>query len=237
MLLSIIIPIYNEEKTIIEILQKIDLLKCWKQNEKEGGFSKEVIVVNDGSDDNSRIILEKNSHLYSKLLNNSKNFGKGYAIKKAIKICSGDYIIIQDADNEYDPNDYVKFMSSAESFDADFVIGSRFNYDQYTRSHNFFNKIGNRFITFFFNLLYNTTFTDIYCCYICFKKDLIEVEKIKSNGFEQHAEILCNLVKNGKKFYEVPVNYNGRTVAEGKKIRFYHIIPIFYQILKSKFIY
>ena len=77
MLLSIIIPIYNEEKTIIEILQKIDLLKYWKQNEKEGGFSKEVIVVNDGSDDNSRIILEKNSHLYSKLLNNSKNFGKG----------------------------------------------------------------------------------------------------------------------------------------------------------------
>ena len=231
MLISIIIPIYNEEKTILNILKKIDLLECWKQSGNKSSLSKEIIVINDGSVDDSKNILEKNSNLYSKLINHNKNSGKGHAIKEGLKVSSGDYIIVQDADNEYDPNDYIKFIKCAQSFDADLVIGNRFNYDKYTRSHNFLNKIGNWLITNFFNLLYNTTFEDIYCCYIFFKKNLVNLDKIKSVGFEQHAEIICNLVKNGEKFYEVPVNYNGRTIAEGKKIRFYHVIPIFYQIL------
>ena len=84
--------------------------------------------------------------------------------------------------------------------------------------------------------MYNTTFSDIYCCYVLFKKEVLEIEKINSIGFEQHAEIICNLKKNGNKFFEVPVNYNGRSISEGKKIRFYHIFSIFYQILKSRFI-
>ena len=235
MLISIIIPIYNEEKTILNILKKIDLLECWKQSGNKISLSKEIIVINDGSVDDSKNILEKNSNLYSKLINHNKNSGKGHAIKEGLKVSSGDYIIVQDADNEYDPNDYIKFIKCAQSFDADLVIGNRFNYDKYTRSHNFLNKIGNWLITNFFNLLYNTTFEDIYCCYIFFKKNLVNLDKIKSVGFEQHAEIICNLVKNGEKFYEVPVNYNGRTIAEGKKIRFYHVIPIFYQMIKCRF--
>lgn len=231
MKISIIIPIYNEEKTVINILEKINSLDIWNENK----HTKEIIIINDGSTDNSIDVLKKNYNLYDKLIDNKINKGKGSAVREGILDCSGDYVIFQDADNEYDPEDYVKFIKCVEKFSADFVIGNRFNYDKYTRSHNFLNKVGNWLITFFFNIVYNTTFSDIYCCYIFFKRELLEIDKIKSDGFEQHAEILCNLKKNGNRFYEVPVNYNGRTISEGKKIRYYHIFSIFFQILKSRF--
>tara|TARA_B100000767_G_scaffold173422_1_gene162270 strand:- start:339 stop:1040 length:702 start_codon:yes stop_codon:yes gene_type:complete len=231
MKISIIIPIYNEEKTVINILEKINSLDIWNENK----HTKEIIIINDGSTDNSIDVLKKNYNLYDKLIDNKINKGKGSAVREGILDCSGDYVIFQDADNEYDPEDYVKFIKCVEKFSADFVIGNRFNYDKYTRSHNFLNKVGNWLITFFFNIVYNTTFSDIYCCYIFFKRELLEIDKIKSDGFEQHAEILCNLKKNGNRFYEVPVNYNGRNISEGKKIRYYHIFSIFFQILKSRF--
>ena len=113
--------------------------------------------------------------------------------------------------------------------------GSRFNYADYSRSHYFLNKIGNKFITFLFNIIYDTTFTDIYSCYACFKKNLLINENLKTDGFEQQAEILCKVVKNGKKFYEVPINYNGRSHDEGKKIKFYHIFSVIFQILVGRF--
>jgi len=231
MKISIIIPIYNEEKTVINILEKINSLDIWNENK----HTKEIIIINDGSTDNSIDVLKKNYNLYDKLIDNKINKGKGSAVREGILDCSGDYVIFQDADNEYDPEDYVKFIKCVEKFSADFVIGNRFNYDKYTRSHNFLNKVGNWLITFFFNIIYNTTFSDIYCCYIFFKRELLKIDKIKSDGFEQHAEILCNLKKNGNRFYEVPVNYNGRNISEGKKIRYYHIFSIFFQILKSRF--
>jgi len=231
MLISIIIPVFNEEKTIKKILQKVNKLDVWSSN-----VQKEIIVINDSSSDGSEKILKENSNLYSKLVNIDKNRGKGFAIRKGLEISKGDYVLIQDADEEYDPNDYSKFIECADKFNADLVIGSRFIYDKYTRSHNFLNKVGNGVITLLFNIIYNTTFTDIYCCYIFFKKDLIKSDRLKSNGFEQHAEILCKLVKNGNKFFEVPVNYNGRTINEGKKIRFYHIFSIIYQMIKNRFI-
>ena len=97
------------------------------------------------------------------------------------------------------------------------IIGSRFHYNKYIRSHYFLNKVGNFIITNLFNIIYNTTFTDIYSCYVVYKKDLINHNELKSVGFEQQAEILGKVVRNGKKFYEVPINYNGRTFEEGKK--------------------
>ena len=197
MLISIIIPIYNEEKTITKILEKINNLELWESNHN---IKKEIIVVNDKSEDNSEKILKENSGLYSKLITNDFNKGKGYSVKQGLKLSQGDYILIQDADEEYDPNDYIKFINCAEKFNADLIIGSRFIYDKYTRSHNFLNKIGNGIITLLFNLFYNTTFTDVYCCYIFFKKNLINPEKLKSKGFEQHAEILTKIIKKGKNF-------------------------------------
>ena len=232
MLISIIVPVFNEQKTIKKILVKINELDFWKNQ----NLSKEIIVIDDKSTDETNKILKENANLYSKLLTNDKNMGKGYSVKEGLISAKGDYILIQDADEEYDPNDYVKFLECSEKFEADLVIGSRFIYDRYTRSHNFLNKIGNSLITLLFNLIYNTTFTDIYCCYIFFKKKLIQPEQLQSKGFEQHAEILSKIVKKGNKFFEVPVNYNGRTIIEGKKIRYYHIFSIIYQMIKNRFI-
>ena len=144
-------------------------------------------------------------------------------------------MVFQDADLEYDPNDLIKFEKVFLEFDADGIIGSRFNYDKYTRSHSVMNKIGNYFLTFIFNILYNTTFTDIYSCYFAFKRNLINHKNLKIDGFAQHAEILSKAVKSGSKFYEVPINYNGRNVSEGKKIRFYHFFPVLLQILFGRF--
>ena len=226
--LSIIVPVYNEEKTILTVLQKLHDLKRQYQNIQ-------IVVVNDGSKDNSLDILEKNKFLFDTLISYTINKGKGNAVKKGLESADGDYITFQDADLEYDPSDFKKFLNLINMFEPDLIIGSRFNYADYSRSHYVFNKIGNKFITLLFNLFYNTTFTDIYSCYACFKKNLISSEDLKTVGFEQHAEILCKVVKNGKKFYEVPINYNGRSVDEGKKIKFYHIFPVIFQIVKGKF--
>ena len=228
-LLSIIVPIYNEEKTIQEVLKSLTKLKETVQ-------SIEIIVVNDGSTDNSLNILNENHNLYDCLINNSQNKGKGNAVKSALEKANGKYITFQDADLEYDPQDFNKFVNLINKFSPDLIIGSRFNYADYTRSHHFFNKIGNMSITFIFNLFYQTTFTDVYSCYACFKRKLLDHNKLKSNGFEQHAEILCKVVKKGKTFYEVPINYNGRTHDEGKKIKFYHIFSVIYQIVIGRFI-
>jgi glycosyltransferase involved in cell wall biosynthesis len=227
--ISIIIALYNEEKTIIEILNRIS-------KTKRNNYEYEIIVINDGSTDKSLKLLQKNSNLYNKLLDFKNNKGKGFAVKKGIMIATGDYIIFQDADLEYDPNDINYFCETYDKVDADLIIGSRMRYREYNRSHKFMNLIGNKIITLIFNIIHNCTFTDIYSCYVSFKKDLLDPLKLKTNGFEQQAEILGLLMKKAKKNYEIPINYSGRDISEGKKIRFYHIFPVIYQIIKSRVI-
>ena len=227
-LLTIIIPIFNEEKTLLKVLENVEKFK-------KNLPAIEVIAVNDGSTDNSLKILNENRHLYDSLINNSFNKGKGSAARDALEVAKGKYITFQDADLEYDPKDLNKFLKVIEKFEPDLIIGSRFKYSDYTRSHLFINRIGNFLITLLFNIFYQTTFTDIYSCYICFKNKLLNHEQLKTNGFEQQAEILCKIVKNGKIFFEVPINYNGRSHEEGKKIKFYHIFYVIYQIIIGKF--
>ena len=228
MKLSIIIPVFNEERTIIHILKKINDNLIIKENY-------EVIVVNDASSDKTGELLDKNKNLYDKIIINSSNKGKGYSVKKGLEQASGTHVIFQDADMEYDPKDFKKFEKIFMEFDADGIIGSRIIYSEFSRSHNILNKIGNRILTSIFNILYNTTFTDIYSCYFAFKKELINEKDLKTNGFEQHAEILCKVIKKGDKFYEVPISYNGRNLSEGKKIRAYHFFLFLYEIIKQRF--
>jgi len=227
-LISILIPSFNEGKTILNVLNRISEIMALNVNY-------EVVVINDGSTDNTLDLLKQNKDLYSQLITYNKNCGKGNAIKKGLEVSNGKYIFFQDADLEYDPIEINKFVKLINRFEPDLIIGSRFNYSEYTRSHNILNKIGNIFITLIFNLFYNTTFSDVYSCYACFKKDLLNEKNLKTTGFEQHAEILCKIVKNGKKFYEVPINYNGRTHEEGKKIKFYHIFSVLYRIIIERF--
>ena len=227
MILSIIVPAYNEEKTIIKILEKI-------RNNSSDIFKYEVIVIDDGSTDQTIKILKDNKQLYDKLLTNESNRGKGYSVKKGMLNASGKYIIFQDADLEYDPSDYKKFEKTFIDLDADGIIGSRYLVSEYTSSQNLLNKIGNKIVTYTFNSLFNTTFTDIYSCYFAFKRNLLDANELRTNGFEQHAEILCKVIKKGKKFYEVPINYNARNYSEGKKIRPYHFFVVMFQIILGR---
>ena len=226
MILSIIVPVYNEEKILLKSLKNL-------KNSKSA-VEREIIVINDGSTDGSAKVLKENKELYNKLLINEKNMGKGYSIKKGLIEANGTHIIFHDADLEYDPKDIIKFEKIFEDFKADAVLGSRFNYSDYTRSHNILNKFANKLITLSFNLLYNTTFTDIYSCYFAYKKELIDPNLLETNGFNQHAEIICKVIKKGKKFYEVPINYNGRSYSEGKKIKPIDFFSIVYQIFKRR---
>ena len=226
-LISIIIPSYNEEKSIIKVLERIS-------NVITKDVVYEVIVIDDGSTDKTLEVLKSNSHLYNHLLTYNVNKGKGYAVKMGLKEANGEYIIFQDADLEYDPIEINNFHEIIEKFKPDLIIGSRFNYSKYTRSHNILNKFGNKLITLLFNLFYNTTFTDIYSCYACFKAKLLIVSDLKTYGFEQHAEILSKIIKKGKLFYEIPISYNGRTFEEGKKIKFYHIFKVIYIIARNR---
>jgi glycosyltransferase involved in cell wall biosynthesis len=228
MIFSIIIPVYNEEKTILKILEKVDKLKFSK-------FEKEVIVVDDGSTDNTKNILNENKNLYDHLYSNNKNEGKGSAVKIGLQKSAGEYVVFQDGDLEYDPIDLLKFENVFIKFKADGIIGSRFSYDKYIRSHSILNKIANFFLSLFFNILYNTTFTDVYSCYFAFNKKLLNVNNLKINGFAQHAEILSKVIKKGSKFYEVPINYDGRNFSEGKKIKFYHFFPVIFEMLSGRF--
>jgi glycosyltransferase involved in cell wall biosynthesis len=226
--LSIIVPVYNEESTVLQVLKNI-------QKNKIKDINFEIIVINDGSTDLTFSILENNKILFNQLIDIKVNSGKGYAIKRGLSFATGDFVIFQDADLEYNPSDYQQFMDVFLNLKADLIIGSRFNYNKYTRSHNFLNKIANITLTFFFNSLYNTTFTDIYCCYVAFRRELLNPQSLKTNGFEQQAEILARIVKNSNIYFEVPISYNGRSISQGKKIRFYHFFLVIWQIFIRRF--
>ena len=227
MKVTILIPVFNEENTIIEILNRVN-------SEKKDETEIEIIVVDDCSTDNSKNLLKENTELFDKLVELEKNLGKGGAVREGLKHSTGDYVLFQDADLEYSPKDYGKIFRILHEFNADVVIGSRFLSPEYTRVHYFFHKVGNRSITLLFNLLYNTTFTDIYSCYLCFKRELIDPNKLKSNGWAQQAEILASAVKSSKVHYEVPISYAGRTFAEGKKIKARHTVGVVLMIIKKR---
>lgn len=225
--ISVLIPVYNEQDTIISILKKA-------HEQKIDDVEFEIIVIDDGSTDNSLNLLKESQHLYSKLIEQKINTGKGGAVKAGLKAATGDYILFQDADLEYDPSDYNKLLLPIKKFNADLVIGSRLIAPPLTRVHYFWNKKGNEFITTVFNFLNNTTFTDIYTGYLAYRRTLIDPNKLKAVGWEQQAEILSKLVKASKVYYEVPISYYGRTYEEGKKIRPKHVIGIIFVMIKER---
>lgn len=225
--LSIIIPAFNEEKTILELLHRVNKVSI-------KGVEKEVIVIDDCSNDNTLKLLEDNNKLFTKLIKFKSNSGKGAAVKRGLKEATGQYILFQDADLEYDPNDYKKLLEPVLRLNADVVIGSRLSASQLTRVYYFWHKMGNKLITLLFNILNNTTFTDIYSCYLLFKSDLVKPENLLTTGWEQQAEILSIVISKGNSFYEVPINYYGRTYDEGKKIRAHHAFAVLLTIFKKK---
>jgi glycosyltransferase involved in cell wall biosynthesis len=194
----------------------------------------EVIVVDDGSKDGTAKLLEARPSLYTKFLKLPQNGGKGAAVRAGLRHATGDYVLFQDADLEYDPADYARLLEPIRRFDADVVMGSRMLAPEFTRVHYFWHKRGNELLTFIFNLVNNTTFTDTYTCYLLYRRSLLEPTELESDGWEQHAEILSRLVRRAKTIYEVPVTYAGRTYAEGKKIRASHALDVVGMILRRR---
>ena len=215
--LSIVIPVYNEERTLVEILDKIGTVKLI------GGLVKELVIVNDCSTDTTENIIKEYISTHDKVqisyVAHSVNKGKGAALSTGIKESKGEIIIIQDADLEYDPHEYNRLLQPILDGFADVVYGSRFKGSNPHRALFFWHTIGNGVLTFLSNMLSNLNLTDMETCYKMFKSDLIKGIQIEENRFGFEPEITAKIAKINKvRIYEVGISYYGRTYEEGKKI-------------------
>jgi glycosyltransferase involved in cell wall biosynthesis len=232
MKISIIIPVFNEEFTILKVLKKI------KEVQKNISQDFEIIVINDGSTDNTIKILKENEIFYDKLIDVSINRGKGNAINEGFKNSSGDIILIQDADLEYNPEEYQKLLMPFQKFNADVVFGSRFKSSEINRVLFFWHSLANKMITLVSNVFSDLNLTDVETGYKVFKKDIIKEINIEEKRFGFEIEIthkIANL-KPKPKIFEVGISYNGRTYAEGKKIGIKDAVRAMYCIIKFGFI-
>lgn len=237
MLISIIVPVYNEEKTVKKILEKINELDFWSKNTN---LSKEIIVVDDKSIDGTVEKLKnlKNSGKIDNLIFHEINQGKGAAIRSGLKEAIGEIIITQDADLEYDPKDYSRLIKPIIDGKADVVYGSRFlgGTSDGHRVLYFWHRVANSILTLFSNILTDMNLTDMETGYKAFKKDSLKNITLKENRFGFEPEITIKLAKKRLRFFEVSVSYNGRTYEEGKKIGFKDGIRALYCLIKYKFL-
>jgi len=221
---TVIIPCYNEVGTIEQIIEAV-LCSPYA--------AKEIIVVDDCSTDGTREILQKRvAAKVSRIIYQPFNQGKGAALREAIRISSGDVIIIQDADLEYDPNEYTKMLQPIISDKADVVFGSRFMGGEPHRVVYFWHRVGNGLITLISNMLTNLNLTDIETCYKAFRREIIQSITIEEDRFGFEAEITAKVAKLKCRIYEVGISYYGRTYEEGKKIHWQDGFRALYCIFK-----
>ena len=226
MKLSIVIPIYNEKNTIEEIIHRVLNVEI--------GLEKEIIVVDDCSQDGTREILEGLNHPSIKVYFHSKNQGKGAALQTGFSKAEGDIILIQDADLEYDPREYPILLEPILDGRADAVYGSRFLGGPH-RVLFFWHYIGNRLLTTFSNIMSNLNLTDMETCYKAFKGEILNKITFKSKKFGFEPEITTKLAKLKCRIYEVPISYSGRDYNEGKKIGWKDGIAAIFHIIRFKF--
>ena len=228
MLISIIIPVYNEDKYIKEILLRINNVK---------DIDKEIIIINDKSSDNTKKILEKDClGLYTKLINNEENMGKGFSCRVGIKNAKGEVVLIQDADLEYNPENYYRLIEPIKYNKAEVVYGSRvLPGGNRTRPKTFdfvIRYFANWFLTFLSNILNKQNISDCHTCYKVFKINVLNQIKLFEDGFCFCPEITAKVSRLGIKIHEVPIDYFGRTHVEGKKIVYFDGLRAIYSIIK-----
>ena len=224
MKVSIVIPVFNEATTIRQVLERV----------RQSTIEKEIIVVDDGSTDGSREILAKETDPGTRVFMHEENHGKGAAIRTGLQHATGDYVLIQDADLEYDPGDYESLIKPILRGKATVVYGSRFLGEH--KAMLFWHSVGNRLLTLVTNVLYDTTLTDMETCYKLIPTDLIRTIHLRARRFDFEPEITAKILRSGHRIYEVPISYAGRELSEGKKITWRDGFPALIALIKYRFV-
>ena len=226
MRLSVIIPVFNERATVLEVLDRVAAID----------MEAEVIVVDDGSTDGTRELLAERARATDRkitLVEHAGNRGKGAALTTGVRRATGEYVIVQDADLEYDPADYAKLLAVVDARRASAVYGSRFGCARPRMSLR--HVVGNRLLTSFTNLLFGSSLTDMETCYKLVRRSLFEELGITCNRFDVEPEITAKLLKTGVTIHEVPISYTGRSFAEGKKISWVDFVSAVWTLFRLRF--
>jgi glycosyltransferase involved in cell wall biosynthesis len=224
--LSVIVPVFNERNTVVEIVRRMRAVEL--------PVEREIVLVDDGSDDGTRAVLPQLGDSTVRVVTHPHNRGKGAAVRTGLANVTGDLVIVQDADLEYDPEDWPKLLAPVLKGRAQVVYGSRFTGER--RNMLFFHWLGNRFLSLVTNVLYNTTLSDMETCYKVFDRRVLERIELRSERFEFEPEITAKVLKKRIRIYEVPISYAGREPEEGKKITWQDGVSALWTLVKYRFV-
>jgi len=226
MKLSVVIPVYNERATVVELLARVEAVDL--------GFAKEIIIVDDASTDGTREVLQGLARPGLRVLLQERNQGKGAALRRGFAAADGDIVLVQDADLEYDPAEYPQLIAPILAGRADVVYGSRFLGGPH-RVLLYWHSLGNRVLTTLTNMVSNLNLTDMETCYKVFRRETLQRLRLRSDRFGFEPEVTIKLAKLRARIYEVPISYAGRDYSEGKKIGWKDGLAAFFHILRFRF--